>query len=57
MNFYKILIIMFSFFCSNSISQNSLTSFYDLEIKSIEGKEIDFNTFKGKKVLIVNVAS
>ena len=57
MNLYKILIIMFSFFCSNSISQNSLTSFYDLEIKSIEGKEIDFNTFKGKKVLIVNVAS
>ena len=57
MNLYKILIIMFSFFCSNSISQNSLTSFYDLEIKSIEGKEIDFNKFKGKKVLIVNVAS
>jgi hypothetical protein len=49
MNLYKILIIMFSFFCSNSISQNSLTSFYDLEIKSIEGKEIDFKTFKGKK--------
>ena len=57
MNYHKILIIMFSFFCSSSISQKSLTSFYDLEIKTIEGEEIDFNTFKGKKVLIVNVAS
>ena len=48
---------MFSFFSFNSTSQNSLISFYDLEIQSIDGKKIDFNTFKGKKVLIVNVAS
>ena len=32
-------------------------SFYDFKLKSIEGKEIDFSTFKGKKVLIVNTAS
>lgn len=33
------------------------TSFYDFKLKAIDGKEIDFSTFKGKKVLIVNTAS
>ena len=32
-------------------------SFYDLSALSIDGKDIDFKNFKGKKVLIVNVAS
>ena len=32
-------------------------SFYDLSALSIDGKDINFKTFKGKKVLIVNVAS
>lgn len=32
-------------------------SFYDLKLRSIEGKEIDFSNYKGKKVLIVNTAS
>jgi glutathione peroxidase len=32
-------------------------SFYDFKLRSIEGKEIDFSTYKGKKVLIVNTAS
>jgi glutathione peroxidase len=32
-------------------------SFYDLKIKDIDGKEIDFSSFKGKKVMCVNVAS
>ncbi len=31
--------------------------FYDFKMKSIDGKEIDFSTFKGKKVLLVNTAS
>ena len=35
----------------------SSKSFYDFKLKSIEGKEIDFSTYKGKKVLIVNTAS
>ena len=46
---------MFSFFNSNVYSQSE--SFYDLNIKSIEGDNISFNSFKGKNVLIVNVAS
>ena len=32
-------------------------SFYDFKMKSIEGKEINFAEYKGKKVLIVNTAS
>jgi len=32
-------------------------SFYDFKMKTIEGKEISLEAFKGKKVLIVNVAS
>jgi glutathione peroxidase len=32
-------------------------SIYDFKIKSIDGKEIDFSKYKGKKLLIVNVAS
>src|SRR5690606_12418044 len=32
-------------------------SFYGFKMKSIEGELVDFSTFKGKKVLLVNVAS
>ncbi len=32
-------------------------SFFDLKINDIDGKEISFSKFKGKKVLCVNVAS
>ena len=32
-------------------------SIYDLKAKTLNGKEIDFKDFKGKKLLIVNTAS
>ena len=32
-------------------------SFYDFKMKDIDGNVVDFNQYKGKKVLIVNVAS
>ncbi|HEY1115924.1 MAG TPA: glutathione peroxidase [Chitinophagaceae bacterium] len=32
-------------------------SIYDFKVKGLEGKEIDFAQFKGKKILIVNTAS
>jgi glutathione peroxidase len=32
-------------------------SIYDFKVKAIDGGEIDFSAFKGKKILIVNVAS
>lgn len=34
-----------------------VSSIHAFKVKSIEGKEIDFAKFKGKKILIVNVAS
>jgi glutathione peroxidase len=32
-------------------------TFYEFKMKAIDGSMIDFSTFKGKKVLLVNVAS
>ncbi len=50
-----ILIIMFSFFGNAEAKYNKL--FFDLNIKSIDGKEINFSEYKNKTILIVNVAS
>jgi glutathione peroxidase len=33
------------------------TSFYDIKIKGIDGKNMDLSIYKGKKIMIVNVAS
>ena len=33
------------------------SSFYDFKMKDINGKDVSFSDFKGKKLLIVNVAS
>ncbi|HUC80550.1 MAG TPA: glutathione peroxidase [Flavisolibacter sp.] len=33
------------------------TSIYDFKVAGLDGKEIDFARFKGKKVLVVNTAS
>jgi len=65
--FFSIIMIFNSFysFIFNSVSEmkpdnkrelNS-DSFYNLSAVSIDGKNIDFKTYKGKKVIIVNVAS
>lgn len=69
----KTLLIMFAFIglaCNTATrSQDSNTeiltledmlmekSFYDFKMRDIDGNEVDFNQFKGKKVLLVNVAS
>jgi glutathione peroxidase len=39
------------------IMAQSNTNFYDFKMETLDGKELDFATLKGKKVLIVNVAS
>ncbi len=41
--------------CAFSYSQKK--SFFDFKANNIDGKEIDFKSFKGKKILVVNVAS
>ena len=32
-------------------------SIYDFKVKTLEGKDFDFSSLKGKKVMIVNTAS
>jgi glutathione peroxidase len=39
----------------NGFSQKA--SIYDFKVKTLDGKEFDFSTLKGKKVMIVNTAS
>ncbi len=36
---------------------HSTKSFYDFTLKSLDGKDINFAQYKGKKILIVNTAS
>ena len=48
-------LIMFSFFEKVDAKYEKL--FFDLSIKSINGKQIDLELYRGKTVLLVNVAS
>jgi glutathione peroxidase len=41
----------------NAETMSDPSLFYNFKIKTIDGQEIDFNRYKGKKVLVVNVAS
>lgn len=40
-----------------SVIQAQQKSFYDFTVQTIDGKELPLSSFKGKKVLVVNVAS
>src|SRR5688572_12561312 len=40
-----------------TLFSGSVNSIYDFKLNSIDGKEIDFKQYKGKSLLIVNVAS
>ena len=50
-----IIIILFSLFGKVEAKYEKL--FFDLSIKSINGEELNLKQFKGKTILIVNVAS
>jgi glutathione peroxidase len=56
-NYFLILIfiIMFSFFQKAEAKYEKL--FFDINIKNINSEELNLNQFKGKVVLLVNVAS
>ncbi|MGB1042301.1 MAG: glutathione peroxidase [Tenacibaculum sp.] len=54
----KLIIIMALFsFLENAQTVTPNESLFDLKIKDTSGKEIDFGAYKGKKILLVNVAS
>lgn len=43
---------------TNSITENAMAkSFYEFSMKDLDGKEVNFSSFKGKKIMVVNVAS
>lgn len=50
-----LLIILWSLIATIALGQNK--SLYDFKVMDIDGKEFDMASLKGKKVLIVNVAS
>lgn len=51
------ILVLFIAFISVCAQLQAQTSFYDLKAKTIEGKEFNFFSLEGKKVLIVNTAS
>ncbi len=52
----NLLIFSIILFSMSAFSQQTKT-LYDFKAKTIDGKDFDFNTLKGKKVMIVNTAS
>ena len=57
---FSIVILLSGFSYKSIVKNNSIvasSNFYDLKAVTIDGQEISFEQFKGKKVLIVNVAS
>lgn len=41
----------------NATSSTQMQSFHTLKLQTLEGQTVDFSSFKGKKVLVVNTAS
>ncbi len=50
-----VFLIMFSFF--SKVASGSSTNAYDYEFKSIDGDKIKLSDYKGKVIVVVNVAS
>lgn len=50
-----VLIILLSVFSIGGFAQ--IKGFYDFKVKTLEGKDFDFSSLKGKKVMVVNTAS
>ena len=53
------IVIIFSFmiFLKSTVATKHDDNFYNISVKSIDGKKIDLNEYKGKVILLVNVAS
>ena len=53
----KTIIFIFSVLLVGSSASAQKKSFYDFKVTNIDGKEIDLAQYKGKKMLVMNVAS
>jgi len=49
--------LIITLFCSGMVYNNSNNSFHEFEVQTIDGEWISLNEYKGKVVLVVNVAS
>ncbi len=52
-----LMVLAFTPLAHRMTEKNNTASFYDFTLKNIKGEVIHFSQFKGKKVLLVNVAS
>lgn len=57
MNPFKIFVKTLFSKTDQKIDVSNLPSIYDIKINSLNNKPIDLNTYKGKNILFVNVAS
>ena len=53
----SVFIITLLLSCMNGYNYEDNLSFYDIKVKTINGEDFDLSTLKGKKLLVVNVAS
>src|ERR1039457_3320288 len=53
----KTLIVLATILCMQTISVRAADSIYDIPLKDIDGKSTSLKPYKGKVLLIVNVAS
>ena len=52
-----IIMSIFPFFATSAKEKVQTEKFYNFSVKSLEGKQISMSQYKGKVVLVVNVAS
>lgn len=53
----KKIVLIFTIALFSILTVDAQKSFYDFKVKTLTGKEFDFSSLKGKKVMIVNTAS
>lgn len=53
----KYILSIAAFMVLSAFNFPGVNSIHSFKVKSIEGKTIDFSSFKGKKILVVNTAS
>ncbi|MDO8997782.1 glutathione peroxidase [Sediminibacterium sp.] len=53
----KYILSIAAFIMLSAFNFPGVNSIHSFKVKSIEGKTIDFSSFKGKKILVVNTAS
>lgn len=57
MKVFKLTMALVVLSMMSVFSVNAQKSIYDFKINSLEGEQIDFSQYKGKVLLVVNVAS